>query len=370
MNNEEQKIEEPVGEQSVLLLRETSRPWLIRGLLYTVGWRLVEMLSPGQVRFIRRRLPSRLRRSIQRVLASGWESGAMDATPSTATATARVEQRSLLTHRELRDRLAHVGLRQVMRENTGNARFSYIIHALGIQKASLGGSREGVTIVTCTNKLDYLDNIFANYDRQEYRDKELIIVLNNNLLSIEEWREEARKHPAVTVYQVDEKEGLGDCLNFAIEKAEFDYVAKFDDDDYYAPAYVEDTINAFTYSGADIVGKRSYYVHVEKSGALALMLPGREHCFVKHVGGPTITFRRSVFHKVRFATGKGHGRDVRFLQDCLANGFTIYSADRFNFALIRRASQDLHTWTIADEEFLASAQIIAHTDEYIPHVTC
>jgi hypothetical protein len=276
----------------------------------------------------------------------------------------------LLGNKELKDRLAHLGLRKVMKEHTYEQRLDYILDTMGISKTANASEKKGVSIITCTNKLECMDNILANYDRQQYEDKELIIVLNNNLLDMEEWMEEARKHDNVRVYRVDEKEGLGACLNFGVDEARFEYTAKFDDDDYYAPVYLEDMMNAFDYSGADVVGKHTRYVYFEKDKALAIRFPGKELQYTHLVAGATIIVHREVFDKVRFSTDKVSGTDTRFLKDCLAKGFKIFSADRFNFVMTRGISQDMHTWKIADEEAKATSEITVFTDNYIPYITC
>ncbi len=283
---------------------------------------------------------------------------------------ARGESVELFTDRELRDRLIHLGLRKAMAEPTYDERSNYLLQRLVGAHRTPGQKRKGVSIITCTNKPDYMQNIFGNYDRQQYEDKELIVVLNNNSLDMDEWMEEAEKHDNATVYRMDEEHGLGTCLNSGVDKARFEHIAKFDDDDYYAPAYLEDMINAFVYSGAAVVGKSTYHVYFEENRALALRFPGNEHRFAKHVAGPTIIACRCVFDKVSFMTDKAPGEDTRFLIDCRENGFLIFSVDRFNFAQIRRSSKDTHTWKIADDEMMQTSRIIAFTDDYIPHIVC
>lgn len=51
---------------------------------------------------------------------------------------------------------------------------------------------------------------------------------------------------------------MGECFNNAVNIANGDYIAKMDDDDYYGEYYILDAINAFKYSGADIIGKNIY----------------------------------------------------------------------------------------------------------------
>ena len=278
--------------------------------------------------------------------------------------------RKLLEDSELRDRLAHQGLRKVMREHTYDKRLDYVLETMGIEQNNHGAKKEGVSIITCTNKLIYMENIFANYDRQQYEDKELIIVLNNNQLDIDEWAKEARKHNNVTVYRVDEKEPLGVCLNHGIEKARFDYISKFDDDNYYGPAFLEDLMNAFEYTDVAIVGKNAGYMYFERGDILALNGEDKEHCYTRYVLGSAIIIKREVFNIVPWPTDRRQGSDTEFLRQSVKNGFKMYSADRFNYVCVRRSSPELHTWKIKDEEQLAKCRIVGYTKDYVTHVTC
>jgi len=282
----------------------------------------------------------------------------------------RLYLQELLENKELRDRLSNLGLRKVMEEHTYEKRLDYILNIMGIAEGNSGARKKGVSIITSTNKFEYMDNIFANYDRQQYEDKELIIILNNNRLNLEEWREKAKSYPNATVYQIDEKEPLGACLNYGIEKARFDYISKFDDDNYYGPAFLEDLMNAFAYTDADIVGKCAGYIYFENGDILALYGEAREHCYTHFVLGSAIIIKREVFDRVPWPTDRRQGSDTEFLRQSVKNGFKIYSADRFNYVYVRKASQKLHTWKVKDEEQLALCRIVGHTKDYATHVTC
>jgi len=276
----------------------------------------------------------------------------------------------LLGDKELRDKLANRGLRKVMREHTYGKRLDYILQTMDIAKGNSDARKKGVSIITCTNKSEYMDNIFVNYDRQEYEDKELIIILNDDRLNLEEWREKAKSHPNVAVYQIDEKEPLGACLNYGIEKARFDYISKFDDDNYYGPAFLEDLMNAFEYTDADIVGKCAHYIYFENGDILALYGEDMEHCYTDFVAVSAMLLKREVFDRVRFSSDRSVGEDTQFLQDSIKSGFKIYSTDRFNYVCVRRASPELHTWKIMDKEQLAQCRIVGHTKDYTRHVNC
>lgn len=43
---------------------------------------------------------------------------------------------------------------------------------------------KGVSIITCTNRQNYLNNLLQNFNRQRYAQKELIIIINNNAIPL------------------------------------------------------------------------------------------------------------------------------------------------------------------------------------------
>lgn len=222
---------------------------------------------------------------------------------------------------------------------------------------------QGVSIITCTHLPNYMDNVLRNYTKQKWEPKELIIILNNDKLNLAEWKRKAAKYKNISVYQLSESMSLGRCLNFGISKAKYDFIAKFDHDDYYAPRFLAEAMGTFQKKNADVVGKRSYYTYIQHRKLLILRFPNQEHRYVKHVHGGTFVIKRKVFNKVKFAN-RSLGEDVKFLQDCRKKGFKIYSAGKLYFVYIRRGNQNAHTWKIDDNYLLKRAKIVASTDNY------
>lgn len=224
-------------------------------------------------------------------------------------------------------------------------------------------SFRGVSVITCTNRPAYLQNILGNFLRQDFTPKELIIIINNNAIDIGLWRRQTAEYPQVKVFRVDEKIGQGLCLNYAADQASYDYVAKFDDDDYYSPAYLSDTVAALENSGAGLAGKASWFLYFEGSGTLALFAPGHENAFVDKVTGATMLIRKNVLQQIRFRNLDA-GEDVEFCRDCIRNNVRIYAADRYNFVGIRRLNIESHTWQDSEERILEDCVIIARTSDY------
>ena len=99
-----------------------------------------------------------------------------------------------------------------------------------------------VTVITPTNSLTSLNNILENFNRQDLKEKELIIIINNNKIDESKWKNLVSKYNNIKVYKLSENISLGRCLNFGVNKAKFDIIAKFDDDDYYGSKYLSDSL--------------------------------------------------------------------------------------------------------------------------------
>jgi len=113
-----------------------------------------------------------------------------------------------------------------------------------------------VSIIVCTMRQSCMKNVFDNYSRQNYNNKEMIIVLNNNKMDLSKWQKQSNLYKNVKVFQLDEKITLGTCMNYGISQSSHDVIAKFDDDDYYGPKYLLDSVKAFQRHDADVIAKR------------------------------------------------------------------------------------------------------------------
>lgn len=225
-----------------------------------------------------------------------------------------------------------------------------------------------VAVVTCTNRQQYIDQVFANYLRQNYPNKELCIVLNDENMPMEDWIEKAKPYPAIHVFQLSSQVSLGECFNFGVAQTKSSYVAKFDDDDYYAPHFLNDSLAAAKHMKADIVGKSCRFVYFEIDSTLAIYEGAGENQTVEYVAGATMLIKRDVFKHIRFPD-INEGDDSQFQKECLKQGFSIYSADRFNYVTIRRADHNSHTFQMTHEAYLGLCSIIGQTRDYADYCT-
>lgn len=254
----------------------------------------------------------------------------------------------LLNNKELYDKLSVLGTREILEKHTYNLRLNIILDILNIDYDK--EKNEGVSVITVTNRILSLANIISNYTNQSYKYKELILVINNNSINIESWKSIVAHRDDIRIFKIDENKSLGECLNFGINKSEYPYISKFDDDDYYGPNYLVDAINTFKYTNASIVGKYTVYGCLEDSNELVLRFPGFENRYMDYVAGSTLTFKKDIFDKLKFKH-QNKSEDTIFLKEAVSLGYKIYSSDRFNHIIFRRRNLKTHTWQITEKDF-------------------
>lgn len=225
-----------------------------------------------------------------------------------------------------------------------------------------------ISILTCTKRSECIDTLFDNYQRQNFNPKELIVIINNDSLRIEDYIAAAKKHSNVRVYKLSEFRTLGYCLNYGVHLANYNYIAKFDDDDYYSINYLSDSMQVLQKTKADIVGKRAHYMYLNDKKLLLLRYLRMENKYVTNVQGATLLVKRKVFHKISFPD-QNRGECVKFCADCAAHGFKIYAGNKYNFAAIRRKNSKDHTWIVSDRKLLTKSVKVLKVKDFRNYVT-
>lgn len=224
------------------------------------------------------------------------------------------------------------------------------------------GIDRGVSVITITCRPNNIHYIFENYISQSFENKEFIILLNNNEMDIEKYKKNASKYKNIKILKLDESYTLGQCKNYAIENSTKDYIAFFDDDDYYAPNFLKQSLETFDKVNADIVGKASFYIYFEESKTLGIFhhnYINQENRYVTHVADPSMIFKRKILEVIGKYPETQVNPDAIFQGNCLNYGYRIYSTDRYNFVLNRHPKPKLnHTWQIEEDDLLKSCDII------------
>ncbi|MDR7870053.1 MAG: glycosyltransferase family A protein [Tissierellaceae bacterium] len=217
----------------------------------------------------------------------------------------------------------------------------------------------GISVITPTIREENMNNIIDNFERQNYKRKELIIILNYYSPNIKKWELKISEYDNISIYVLNPKYSLGECLNYAISKSNFDFIAKFDDDDYYGANYLDESIFQFKNNNAHIIGKSSIYLYFKDEKVLRLLNKSKENKFVNRVCGSTLFFRKDIINKIKFQD-INLSEDRLFCEDAINHGFKIYSTSNQNYIYIRSAHYN-HSWKIHNDYLYKTSSKIAES---------
>ncbi len=229
-----------------------------------------------------------------------------------------------------------------------------------------------VSVIACTKRMAFLDNILLNFLRQNKVDKELILIVNTSKIEIDQVKQRLDPYSiSKKVYQFSEDVSLGECLNHGVSVSTYETIAKFDDDDYYSEEYLSEAYRAIHQKGADLVGKCSFYIYFKDEQDLYLYHPNQEskwltktnseNQFYKStyfMSGASLVFRRSLFNTVSFSPVNVE-EDSLFQKACFDQSFKLYSLTKANYVYIRYHFLHQHASSAIDRQLKNSSQHIA-----------
>ncbi|ALC92528.1 hypothetical protein AM500_24265 [Bacillus sp. FJAT-18017] len=220
-----------------------------------------------------------------------------------------------------------------------------------------------ISVIICTNRGDFLQNILSNFKKQSIKDKELILIVNSSTVNLNNVQQDIEDHHInkYELLQFPDQISLGECLNKGVHAASFEYIGKMDDDDYYSPTYLKETYETLVQTKADVVGKGSFYIYFKRNHELRLYNPKHENLWIVNNGsnqykssyflsGGTLTFKKDVIKRVPFPA-VNIGEDSGFQQKCFEQGMKMYSSSKENYAYIRH-SQPKHHHSDVTEDLL------------------
>lgn len=282
-----------------------------------------------------------------------------------SSAEARNVLKMLTSSADFNERVVHKAQRRIWNEHTYAHRAESVVRAVAPEK-SAPVKLPSVSALISTIRPHQLEQVFQTVGSQQGVQLELILLTHGFEVAEARLAELARVHGVrqYTALSASAELTLGECLNLCVKNSSGSVLTKMDDDDYYAPHYLLDLLHALEYSGADVVGKQSHYMHFTNSRITVLRAGHMEHKFGRMVMGPTITARREIFEAHPFQP-RNRGEDTAFLASVAEANRSIYSADRFNYCQMRSGAG--HTWTVADDELAASGniQIFGNPREHI-----
>lgn len=280
----------------------------------------------------------------------------------------KVRLGNLLKHDDLRDRQALRAHRRVMDHHTYGQRVDTVLGSVGLPVAP---REDSISVIVPTMRPDQLENVWRFVAAQVHPEVELVLVPHGFVPDDEMLARLKGEHglDRVTVVPGQKDQTLGALMNMGVEAASGHYIAKLDDDNYYAPHFLSDLVRAFDYTDAQVVGKWAHYVHIgDESGPTLLRFEDSEHRYVRLVQGGTILTPREVALATRFED-LPRRVDTTFLEKIHAAGGRVYSTDRWNFVSVRGADPGAHTWKVSHEDLLARSSRLVFNGDAVAHVT-
>ncbi|MDA1362541.1 glycosyltransferase [Glycomyces luteolus] len=246
--------------------------------------------------------------------------------------------------------LHSIAVRRIaLRDHSRYARWSALRAANGLPAAT-----PAVTALLCTRRPEFLEFAIGQIDGQRHRNLEIVLVLHGLSADLPEVKRAiGRTDLPVAVVEVAGSTVFGDALNAGVRAAGGDFIAKFDDDDWYGPHHLDDLLSASRYSGADLVGNLAELVHLEPLRTTVYRFGVNERRS-RHVSGGTMLIRRGTIADLGGFRPLPSAIDVALLQSLLAARGRIYRMHGLGYVLSRRAEG--HTWAQPPGEFLAQAK--------------
>lgn len=180
-----------------------------------------------------------------------------------------------------------------------------------------------VSCITPTaNRPEFLENAIELFLRQDYEDRELIVVYNS-------WSDLPAMTPhdkRVFFVRTDEM-SIGGKRNVACERATGGIIILWDDDDWYAESRVSTQVAPILSGAATVTGLTNTHFFDCLSWEVSV-LSDSEHkrVFSNNVAGGTIAFLKRAWVRQRF-DNISLREDANFLEAILRNGETLSSID-------------------------------------------
>lgn len=150
---------------------------------------------------------------------------------------------------------------------------------------------------------------------------------------------------------------FGSLLNRLAERATGEYLAKWDDDDWYGPEHLADLLRAARHRAADVVGATGEFLYLEPLNATVRrtrFASGANYpseVWSDHVAGGTILLSRETYRTVGGFAALPRAVDKQFLDTARAAGAGVYRTHGLGY-LLRRAGGGEHTWRLPLAHFL------------------
>ncbi|NUO96528.1 MAG: glycosyltransferase family 2 protein [Nonomuraea sp.] len=234
-------------------------------------------------------------------------------------------------------------------------------HSVRLRRLAHGRGRGDakVSIVMSSKRPGMVGAALAQMERQRGVEVEVLLGLHGVTFDQVRPAIEACSLP-VTRFEAETSVPFGEVLNRAAALASGDYLAKWDDDDWYGPDHLSDLVMAHSYAGADVVGTTAEFFYLEPLRAtvrrttFASGAAYPSEVWADHVAGGTILLQRAKFREIGGFPALPRAVDLEFLKAAQKIGARVYRTHGLGYVL-RRGLTGEHTWQLPLTHFVKVA---------------
>lgn len=236
----------------------------------------------------------------------------------------------ILKNREYRDRLSLMGQREVFSKHTYRNRLETILETVGINYEK--SNNYTISFISVANDINEIKRILHSCKRQLDINKEIIVLVNKSAglkEDIDKIVDDELAESKLLFVEIADMKYVSDYLNKSLNRAIGDYVCFINPKDYYSRYFALDTVNAFKYADADIVGKNTYYRIDRKDFHKVVIGDNVQNRYVTKLNLHSSIFRKEIFKNIKFSDI--YCAPSRFIEQCNRRRIKMYSTDRFGY---------------------------------------
>lgn len=213
---------------------------------------------------------------------------------------------------------------------------------------------EALPLVTCImptrNRLDYVRQSIRYFERQDYPEKELIIVDD----SFTDISKELPNDPRLRVLHAARPMSIGAKRNWACEMAKGQIIAQWDDDDFYSPRRLSAQVAPLLAGTADISGLVTNVIFDLPAWRFWRLSPAlHKRMFVGDIHGGTLVYWRKIWQDLARYPDRSLAEDAIFLSKAVRNGaHQVRLENNGNFIYLRHST---NSWEFKCGQFIDPA---------------
>ena len=212
------------------------------------------------------------------------------------------------------------------------------------------------SVLMVTNRAGMLSHAVSQIIQQTYPNTEVIVGLHG--IHAEEGHRLLQNHAdllgdRLRLVELDSSIPLGLAYGKLTGLANGEYLAKFDDDDFYGPHHLWDAIMSLKYSGAGLFGRTPSMTWLSATDELLLRPFGIEETYNKYIIGATMVMSKAALIEVGGWRPTPWAVDKALIDRFMAVGAGMYRAGQLGWVYVRHNQG--HTWVRDESAFREQA---------------